>query len=244
MSGFKQVLACAAALALTTGATAAERYAYKFTRPLKYRTVLLSEGQFSLPDGTPRKMKLEAVSTVQLTPVGQDAHGFQVTTETLRTMTRMDDREVPAPKPADSKRTVTVGPDGAITGGGESTFAIVFPAKALSKGDSFTEERATPAGGPALPLKTVYTVADTAATVPGYAGAVTLFEARSELSGKPQGRQLTLKEGGGKVWFDAAAGLLVKSHLAYVFSEETPLPGGQSGGSRVTTVHYESELAK
>lgn len=229
-----------------SGGQAAERFTYKFTqgKPLKYRTILLSEGSFTLPDGSPKSMKLEALSVVQFTPQAATPQGWAVATETLRTKTLMEDKEVTPPRPAQAKRTIVVRPDGSIHGGEEQTFAIIFPERPLARGESFSAERKPAAGGPGLPLKTTYTVADTQATVTGYPGPVTLIEAKDELASRPQGRKLTLKSGGGKIWFDARAGVLVKTQLSYAFSEEKSLPGGPGSSTAATTIRYTSELTK
>lgn len=234
------------ALALTAARGQAEPFTYKFAprSPLKYRTILISEGSFSLPDGAPKSMKLEAVATVVLTPKGATPEGFEIASETLRTKTMMDGADVPAPAKLETKRTFKVRPNGVIVGGEEQTFAVVFPEKTLARGETFTEERKTPAGGPSLPLKTTYTVADTAAKVDGYPHPVTLLEASSELAAAPAGRKVTLKEAGGKLWFDPAAGVLVKTALVYSFTEETPMPDGSSVAARRTMVRYASELIK
>lgn len=236
------VLCCSAAVALLlAGSGQAQPLQYKFSAgsPLKYRTVLLSEGAFTLPDGAPRTMKLEAISTVQLTPKGPSPEGFEIASETLRTRTLMDGREVPPPGAVETKRTLKVAPSGAIQGGPDQTFAVIFPDRALSRGDTFTEDRRTGAEG--LPLKTTYTVADTQARVSGYPAPVVLLEASSTLAALPKDRKVTLKEAGGKLWFDAAAGVLVRTQLAYTFTEDAPQPDAPA---RRTTIRYTSELIK
>lgn len=240
-----RIAALAVALVASSG-QAAERFTYKFTagKPLKYRTVLLSEGSFSLPDGSPKTMKLEAVSLVQLTPQASTPEGWKLATETLRTKTLMEGRQVPAPPARDSRRVIVVHPDGSIHGGEEQTFAVIFPGRPLARGESFTAERKPAAGGPGLPLLTTYTVADTRASVPGYPAPVALIEAKDELAGPLPGRKLTLRAGGGKLWFDAAAGVLVKVQLGYAFSEEKSFPGGSGSSTNTTTIRYTSELVR
>lgn len=222
------------ALSLVATAHAAGPFTYKFTpgTSLKYRTVLISEGSFALPDGRLSTMKLEAVSTVQLTPKAATPQGFELASETLRTRTLMDDREVPAPPGLETKRTLKVAPNGAVDGGPDRTFAVVFPSTPLARGDSFTEERTT--GPEGLPLKTTWTLTEAQATLSGYPAPVAVLEARCALSAVPKDRKVTLKDAGGKLWFDAAAGVLVRTQLAYTFLEE----------SRRTSIRYTSELTK
>lgn len=232
--------------AALVGAAAPAPYQYRFTagKALPYRTILRSEGTMTLPDGSAKPMKLEAQSVVVFTPQEQTAEGWKLRTETTRARTTLDGHNAAPPqKPADTKTTVIVRPDGGIVGGDEQTFAIVFPAKALARGDSFTSDRKG-SGEAGLPLKTTYTLVDTAAPVRGYPAPVSLFEAKSELSGKTPGRKLTLKSGGGKIWFDPAAGLLVKSQLSYQFAEEMVLEGLGQSSTRTTTIHYDSELTR
>lgn len=229
--------------AALVGAAAPAPYQYRFTagKALPYRTILRSE--FQVPDGSSKTMKLEAQSMVVFTPLEKTADGWKLGTETTRAKSSLDGREERAPKPSDTKRTVVVRPDGGIAGGDSETFAIVFPARPLARGDSFASERKG-TGEAGLPLKTTYTLVDTAAQVRGYPGTVSLFEAKSELAGKTPGRKLTLKSGGGRIWFDAQAGQLVKSQLSYQFSEEVALPGLTQASVRMTTIHYDSELTK
>lgn len=234
--------AVATLFALTLAATsgqAAAPFTYKFAGPLKYRTVLLSEGSFTLPDGRPSTMKLEAVSTVQLTPKGTTPQGTELASETLRTRTLMDDREVPPPPGLQTRRTLKVAPTGAVDGGPDQTFAVVFPPTPLARGDAFTEERKS--GPEGLPLKTTWTVAEAQATLSGYPAPVAVLEAKSTLATVPKDRKVTLKEAGGKLWFDAAAGVLVRTQLAYTFLEESNEPGTPA---RRTQIRYTSELIK
>lgn len=230
------------ALAVLAGATAPAPYQYRFTagKALSYRTILRSEGSMQLPDGSARPMKLEAQSTVVFTPQEKTPEGWKVRTETTRARTTLDGRNAPPQQPGDTKSTVVVRADGAIAGGEEQTFAIVFPERPLARGDSFASERKSGAAG--LPVKTTYTLVDTAAQVRGYPAPVSLFEAKSELAGKAPGRKL--RSGGGKIWFDPAAGLLVKSQLSYEFTEEMALEGLGQNTTRTITIHYDSELAR
>lgn len=241
---FRVTLALVVGALCAGGAAAADRYEYRFEagKPLTYRTNLESAGSFALPDGTPKTIKLAAQSVVKLVPEAPAEGGWKIASQTVRAKTSLDGRETPPPKGVDAKRTMVVRADGAVTGGDESTFAIVFPGGALAKGDRFTAERK--AVGEGLPLKTTYTLVDTSASLAGHAGKLSLFEARSELTRSPAGRTLALKRGGGKVWFDLAAGMLVKTELAYEFNEQMALPGGGKAGARSTTVRFVSELVR
>jgi hypothetical protein len=229
-------------LVLAGSGFAAEAYRYRFSpgKPLTYRTSLTSEGRFTLPDGSPKTVKLAAQSTVKLTPEAKDGEGWKVTSQTTRAETSLDGMAAPAPKGADAKKTITVRPDGTVTGAEESTFAIAFPARALNRGDSFTEEKKS--AGDSLPLKTTWTLVETGAALAGHPGKMSVFEAKSELG--RTSRKMTLKRGGGKVWFDAASGMVVKSDMAYDFTEEVSLPGADKAGSRATSLRYVSELER
>ena len=243
-----QVIRAAAALVAlclaATGGRAAEPFTYKFTpgKVLNYRTVLLSEGSFTLPDGSPRTMKLEALSTLRLTPAASGPKGCELASETLRTRTLMDGRDVPAPTGLEKRRTLTVAPNGAIEGGADQTFAVVFPDRPLARGDTFVEERAATAAG--LPLKTTFTVVDTQLALAGYPTPVVELDAKATLPAPPKDRKVTLRSGGGKVFFDPVAGVLVKSQLAYSFTEEVAMPGAPAPSVRQTTIRYTSDLVK
>jgi hypothetical protein len=206
---------------------AAEKYAYKWTpgAGLKYRTLLRSDGTMAMPEGPAQPVKMQATSVLSMTARQQVGDGWKVESSTERGQSSMNG--MPIPVPADvkpQKTTITVKADGSVvdaSGATDRGMAIVFPDRALDRGDSFAMSSAGDGTPDALPLKTTFTLAETADTLPGHSGKLARFDAKVELARQPATRQVTLKDGKGQVWFDPAAGVLVKSKIGFSLVETT-----------------------
>lgn len=207
------------------------RYNFRPGEVLKYRLNMKSSATFKMPDGQIQKLNMVNYLELSQELIEKTADGdFRVAVSIDKATQTVNGKNQRLPVPEGQVNILTMMPNGQVTDlAGSSPAAssqnlqMVFPTKALRKGDTWLQEQTIQHPLP-LVTKTEYEVDDLASTFPGYAGKTVFIRSAMALENTETATKEVVKSSTkGSLWFDSAKGRIVRSSAKSTFGFELPV---------------------
>jgi len=228
-------LAVLAAVVGSSPATAAGavqlRYDFNPGEVLKYRLNMKSEATFKMPDGQVQKLNMTNYLELGQELIERSADGnYRIAVSIDKATQTVNGKNQRLPVPEGQVNILTIMPNGQVIDLAGSAPApssqalqMVFPSKALRKGDTWEQTQALQHPLP-LETKTDYEVRDLAARFPGYQGDTVLIESSMALeNSETPTKEVVRSSTNGNLWFDAKQGRIVRSSAKSTFQFELPI---------------------
>lgn len=207
------------------------RYDFAPGEVLKYRLNMKSNATFKMPDGEIQKLNMTNYLELSQELIEKQADGnyrVAVTIDKATQIVNGKNRRLPVPE--GQANLLTLMPNGQVVSLQSSspapasqTLQMVFPAKALRKGDSWDQEQSLEHPLP-LKTKTSYEIKDVETEFPGYQGKVVYIESQMALENSETAtKEVVSSSTKGNLWFDAKAGRIVRSKAQSTFTFELPI---------------------
>ncbi len=228
------LLALAAGLAVPTAQAADSvvlRYDYRPGEVLKYRLNMKSNASFHMPDGSVEKLNMTNYLELSQELIERlpDANSRVAVTidKVIQTVNGKNKR---LPVPEGQVNILTLMPNGkvvdlqsSVPAAPSQSLQMVFPAKALRKGDSW-EQTETMQHPLPLETKTVYEVLDLESRFPGYDGSTVYIQSQMALeNSETPTKEVVTSQTKGNLWFDAKNGRIVRSKATSNFNFQLPI---------------------
>jgi hypothetical protein len=207
------------------------RYDFNAGEVLKYRLNMKSEATFRMPDGQIQKLNMTNYLELGQELIERGADGnFRIAVSIDKATQTVNGKNQHLPIPEGQVNILTIMPNGQVVDLAGSTPApsaqslqMVFPSKALRKGDSWEQTQGIQHPLP-LETKTVYEVDDLAARFPGYDGETVFIKSEMALeNSETPTKEVVRSNTKGNLWFDSKAGRIVRSSANSNFEFELPI---------------------
>ncbi|MBI2944043.1 MAG: hypothetical protein HYY25_07570 [Candidatus Wallbacteria bacterium] len=234
----RNVRAVLAVLAVVGTVLAAEpvQLQYKFEKdaPLRYKLLMKSRATFSMPDGAVENQNMTSSMELEQELLEKQADGnFKVAVTILNASQSVNGQARQIPVAQGHSQVITMKPNGEVLGDNKaaqstasSQLQMVFPAKAVSEGETW--EQKTHISEP-IPLETStrYTLDKVETTYPGYGKTALIKSSMGIQNDKTATGDQVNSTTKGNLWFDAAKGCIVRSKAASSFKFDLPvnIPG-------------------